>query len=106
MHVTGLVVAQDAATAAGGVLNAAYFAGYWWRHAETRARRIAAAALAFVGVAAVVEAAFSQGLFWSQREAAALGELSPGVWALVRLPLLIATLFISIIIVRRVVSER
>ncbi len=104
MNFAGLVVAQDLATAACGLLNAGYFATYWWRRNGPRGRRIGAAALAMVGATAVVEALFSQGLFWSQQEAASPGQLSSGVWALVRLPLFVATLFISIIILRRLLS--
>lgn len=101
---TGLVLTQDVATVTCGLFNAAYFAGYWWRRTDRRSRRVGAAALAVVGVAAAVEAAFSQALFWSQREAISLGLLSPGAWALIRLPLLAATAFISIIILRRLLS--
>ena len=101
---TGLVVTQDIATATCGLLNAGYFAGYWWRRADRRSRRVGAAALAVVSVAAAVEALFSQLLFWSQREVISLGLLSPGAWALLRLPLLAATAFISIIILRRLLS--
>ena len=100
----GLVVAQDLATAACGLFNAAYFARYWWQRGEARGRRIGAAALATVGAAAVVEALFSQALFWSRQGIVGPGELSPGVWALVRLPLFVATGFISILILRRLLS--
>ena len=51
----GLVVAQDMATVACGLLNAGYFSGYWWRRNGSRGRRIGAAALAVVSAAAVVE---------------------------------------------------
>ena len=104
MSITALVVAQDLATAACGVLNAGYFAGYWWRRNGSRGRRTGAAVLTMVSAAAVVEALFSQGLFWSHQGVVSLNELSPGVWALVRLPLLVATICISIIIVRRLLS--
>jgi len=98
---TGPLVAQDLATGACGLFNAGYFVGYWWRGNATRARRIGAAALALVSLAAVVEALFSQGLFWAQEGLGPLGQLSPGLWALVRLPLFAATGFISILILRR-----
>ncbi len=100
----GPVVAQDLATVACGLLNAGYFAGYWWRKDGPRARRIGAAALALVSAAAVVEALFSQGLFWAQQGVGPLGQLSPGVWTLVRLPPFVATVFISILILRRLRS--
>lgn len=104
MSGTALVAAQDLATAACGLLNAGYFARYWWRRPGWRARRLAAAAMAMVSAAAVVEACFSQGLFWAQQGAGPLGDLSPGAWALVRLPLLVATLFISALVIRRIRS--
>lgn len=96
---TGLVVAQDLATAGCGLLNAAYFAGYWWRRNGSRGRRVGALALVLVSAAAVIEAVFSQGLFWWQRGVLP-GQLSPEAWAVARLPLLLATLFISILILR------
>lgn len=104
MNLGGLVVAQDVATAAYGLLNAGYFAWYWRLPSVSRGRRLAAAVLAMVSVAAVVEAVFSQGLFWSQQGALALPQLSPGIWALLRLPLLVATASISIVILRRLLS--
>jgi hypothetical protein len=97
-------VAQDVATAACGLLNAGYFVGYWRLPRGPRGRRFAAAVLAMVSAAAVTEALFSQGLFWSRHGAALLAELSPGMWALLRLPLLVATGSISVIILRRLVS--
>ncbi len=100
----GLVVAQDLATVACGLFNSAYFADYWWRTNGSRGRRIGASALALVSAAAVVEALFSQGLFWAQQGMGPLGQLSPGIWALVRLPLFLATLFISILVLRRLRS--
>lgn len=102
MDVSGLIVAQDAGTAGFGLLNAGYFAGYWSRASESRSRRLGAAALVVVSAAAAVEAVFSQALFWSERDL--IGALSPEEWALLRLPLLAATLFISLIIARRLRS--
>ena len=103
MNGTGLVVAQDLATAGCGLLNASYFAGYWWRRNGSRGRRVASLALVLVSLAAAVEGAFSQGLFWSQRGALP-GELPAEAWAIARLPLLLATLFISLLILRRLRS--
>lgn len=97
MHLGGLIVAEDLATAACGLLNAAYFVEYWWRRNGARSRRIGAAALALVSAAAVTEAAFSQGLFWSHRD----GWAPLVVWALARLPLLLATGFVSMLVMRR-----
>ena len=102
LNLAGLVVAQDLATAVCGLLNAGYFVDYWWRRNGSRGRRVGAGAMALVSAAAVVEALFSQGLFWSQQ--GVLGEVSPAMWALVRLPLLAATVFISILILRRLRS--
>ena len=100
---TALLVGEDLATGACGVVNAGYFAGYWWRRNGSRGRRIGALALVLVSVAVVVEAAFSQGLYWSA-EGATLAAPSIGVWVLVRAPLLLATALITAIIARRVLS--
>ena len=97
MGIAGLVVGQDVTTAVLGALNAGYFGGYWWRSSGTRGRRIGAAALAWLSVATVVEALFSQGLFWSEPT----GLVSNEAWALLRLPLFLATFLISAIIARR-----
>ena len=100
MGISGLVIGQDVATALLGALNAGYFGGYLWHTTSNRSRRIGATALTLVSCASVVEAAFSQSLFWSQR-----GDLFPnGLWALLRLPLLAATLLISAIIIRRALA--
>ncbi len=96
MHLGSLVVGEDLATAVSGAFNVGHFAGYAWR-SGARGRRIGAAALTLVSAAAVAEAAFSEALFWG-------GGLSAEAWALVRLPLLAATLFISILILRRLRS--
>ena len=104
MQLVGLVVAQDLATAACGLLNAGYFVGYCWRRDEARARRMGALALTLVSVAAVVGAMFSQGLFWSQQDVGSVSRLSPPLWAIVRLPLFAATAFISMLVLRRVRS--
>ena len=98
------MVAQDVSTAVFGLLNAGYFAHYWWRRSRTRARRLGAATLALVSAAAVVEALFSQGLFWSEQGVVSQSLLSPPIWALVRLPLFIATVIVSIIVLRRLLS--
>ncbi len=99
----GLILGQDVATAACGLLNAGYFAEYAWHGDGTNGRRAGAVALTLVSIAAVIEAIFSQALFWSQREVLSSDILSPGIWALVRVPLLLATVAISSIIIRRLV---
>lgn len=104
MKLDGLVVAQDLATGVCGLLNTGYFVAYWWRREERLSRRIGAAALALLSGAAVAEALFSQGLFWWWRGLAPLGEPSAEAWALARLPLLAATLFLSLLVVRRMRS--
>ena len=101
LNLGGLVVAQDLATAAFGLLNAGFFVDYWWRRNGARARRVGAAALALVSAAAVAEALFSQALLWSRDGGGTLGQLPPGMWALLRLPLLAATVFISVLVLRR-----
>lgn len=100
----GLVIGQDLATAASGLFNVGYFADYGWRGDGREGRRTGAVALALLSVAAVVESMFSQTLFWLQRDAGAAAMISSDVWALFRLPLLVATLAISLIIVRRMVG--
>lgn len=102
MDVGGAVVAQDLATAGCGVFNAGYFGTYWWRANAGRARRMGAAALVLVALAAVVEAALSEVLFWSGAGALSFASQSPGVWMLARLPLFAATVFVSAIVVRRI----
>lgn len=101
MDAGGLVIAQDAATALCGLFNAAYFAGYWRRPDWPRGRRVGAAALVLVGLAAAASAAFSQTLFWAGAEA-----LSPTMWAAARTPLFISTAFISTIVWRRMRAGR
>ena len=96
MHLGNLVVGEDLATALSGAFNLGYFAERAWRY-QSRGRRIGARAMALVSAAAVVEAFFSEALFWG-------AGLPAGGWALVRLPLLAATLFISILIPRRLRS--
>jgi hypothetical protein len=96
MHLGTLVVGEDLATAVSGAFNIGHFARYAWR-SDSRGRRIGAAALTLVSGAAVVEAVFSEVLFWG-------AGLSAEAWALARLPLLGATLFISILILRRLRS--
>ncbi len=98
------MVALDAATAACGLLNAVYFTSYWQKQSASRGRRIASGVLVLVSVAGVAEALFSEGMFWSQQGWAGLNPLSPGVWALLRLPLFAATVSISITVLRKVLS--
>ena len=98
------MVALDAATAVCGLLNAVYFTSYWQRRDGSKGRRIAAGVLVMVSVAGVMEALFSEGMFWSQHGSAWLNPLSPGIWALLRLPLFAATVSISITVLRKVLS--
>jgi hypothetical protein len=103
MNPATIILAQDLATALSGAFNAGYFAryllrGYWLRASERRAKRTGSFALVLLGAAALAEAAFSQGLF-------AAGDLPTGIWALARLPLLLATAFITTIILRRVLAR-
>ena len=102
MNATGFVLAEDVATAISGAFNAGYFARYWLRASERRARRTGAAALVLIGVAAATEAVFSQVTLRLHDQLIALGDLSGGVWALARLPLLLATAFITAIVLRRI----
>ncbi len=96
MRLGSLVVGEDLSTALSGAFNIGYFAGYAWRSGSS-GRRVGAATLTLVNAAAVVEAIFSQAMFWGEG-------LSAGTWALMRLPLLAATVFISLLILRRLRS--
>lgn len=102
MTAGGLVLLEDAATAMSGAFNAVYFARYWLRASERRAKRTGAAALVLVGAAAVSEAAFSQGMLRIHDQLLALGDASGAIWALARLPALLATAFITTIVLRRI----
>ena len=104
MNTAGIVLVQDVATAISGAFNAGYFARYWLRSSERRARRTGAFALVLIGLAATSEAIFSQGMLHLHDQLVALGALSDGLWALARLPLLLATAFITAIVLRRMFS--
>ena len=101
MHAAGFVLVEDVATAVSGAFNAGYFARYWLRRSERRAKRRGAFALVLIGLAATTEALFSQGLLHLHDQLVALGDLSDAIWALARLPLLLATAFITTIVLRR-----
>jgi hypothetical protein len=94
-----VILLEDLATAASGLFNAGYFARYWVRAYETRARRTGAAALFLVGTAVAVEAACSEAIIWWRDSLLALGDVA---WALARLPLLVSTAFITVIVLRRI----
>ena len=102
MSLAALVLAQDVATAVCGLFNAGYFVEVGGR-ATTWGRRMGGAALAGVSVATVGEAVFSQTLFWARD--GLIAPPSTGAWALLRVPLLAATLFISAIVLRRILSS-
>lgn len=104
MHLRGLVAGEDLITALSGSLNAAYFGGLAWHEAASRGQRTGAAVLTMISAAEVVEAGFSQALFWWGPQLSSFGELSAGGWALARLPLLAATLLVSILVLRRLGS--
>jgi hypothetical protein len=102
MNATAIILAEDLVTALSGAFNAGYFARYCLRAGERRPKRTGALALVLLGAAAITEAAFSQGAL---RLHDPLVALSDGVWALARLPLLIATAFITTIVLRRMLSR-
>jgi hypothetical protein len=97
MQIEGLIIGQDIATAGFGLANAGYFAGQATLGNTRRARRIAAAAMLLVSIAALSEAGFSQAVLW-------LGDPPGAAWAVVRLPLFAATAFVSALIVRKLRS--
>ena len=101
MSLAALVIAQDVATAVCGLFNAGYFVDVAGR-ATRWGRRMGGGALASVSAAAAGEAVFSQTLYWARD--GLIDPPSTGAWALLRLPLLAATLFISIIVLRRILS--
>jgi hypothetical protein len=104
VNTAGFVLVEDVATAVSGAFNAGYFARYWLRSAERRARRTGAFALLLIGLATMTEAVFSQGMLHLHDQLVALGGLSDGLWALARLPLLLATAFLTAIVLRRMFS--
>jgi hypothetical protein len=94
VQIEGLIIGQDVATAGFGLANAGYFAGQAAIRTGRRARRIAAAVMVLVSLAALSEAGFSQAVLW-------LGEPPGAAWALARLPLLAATASLSVLIARK-----
>ena len=82
------------------LVNAGFFGAQVGDVDAPRARRLAAAALLLWSVATVAEATFSQALLW-ERTGLWAGALSPEAWALARLPLLLATALITLIVLRR-----
>jgi hypothetical protein len=98
----GLVVAQDLAAAACGILNALYFLHYWLLRRPAPRRRLGAAALVAVNTALVVESLFFLGLYASWRwQETAEPFLRPSVWLPARLPLLLGAMFISALVLRQ-----
>ena len=95
-----VIVAQDGVTATCALVNAGFFGAQVGDVMAPRARRLAAAALLLWSVATVAEAAFSQALLW-ERTGLWAGALSPEAWAFARLPLLLATALITLIVLRR-----
>lgn len=97
----GLILASDGATAIAAAFNAAWLVA----RRVTRARggrRLAAVALAALNGGIAVEATFAQALFAAHRlglETAPLFATAP--WLAARLPLLVATLLLSLLILRR-----
>jgi hypothetical protein len=97
-----LVVAQDGATAVCAGFNSAYFSLLGLQGDGPRARRVAAAALAVLNAAIVVESLFAQALFWAHRSGASLDTLlSPGPWLAARFLLFLAAALITFLILRR-----
>jgi hypothetical protein len=98
----GLVAAQDLAAAACGGLNAGYFLHYWLRRRLSPRRRLGAAALVAVNAALVTESLFFLALYvsWYWRGVAE-PFLSPPVWLVARLPLLVGAAFVSALVLRQ-----
>ena len=100
--VHGLVAAQDLAAAACGGLNAVYFLLYGLRRRLSPRRRLGAAALVAVNAALVVESLFFLAFYvsWYWRGVTE-PFLSPPVWLLARLPLLLGAAFVSALVLRQ-----
>lgn len=96
-----LVFAADGATAIAASFNAGWLVGRRVLHARER-RRVAAIALAGLNAGIAVQATFAQALFTAYRlglPGEPLFETAP--WVGARLPLLAATLLLSLLILRR-----
>ena len=98
----GLVAAQDLTAGACAGLNAVYFLLYGLRRRLSPRRRLGAAVLVAVNSALVVESLFFLGLYvsWYWR-GAAQPFLSPVVWLLARLPLLLGAGSVSALVLRQ-----
>ena len=96
-----LVAAQDALTALCAAFNALYFVRYGRRPAA-RPRRVGACALVLVNGSVAVQAVFFLALYLTHRWSGPVeGFFSPGVWMPARAPMLAATAFVSLLIVRQ-----
>lgn len=97
-----LVLLQDIVTVAFGAFNATHFAS---RCLEGEVHRIAAAALTLLNVAIVLQTAFFLALYWSFRWQGGLDRFFwPPAWLAARALLLLATAFITALILRQSTS--
>ncbi len=98
-----LVLAQDIVTIACGAFNAGHFAS---RFLDGEAHRVAAFALALLNVAVVLETAFFLALYHAYQCHASLDRFfAPPAWPGARFLMLLATAFITALILRQSVAE-
>ncbi len=94
--------ALDLATALSAAFNTVYFLGYLaLRRGETPSHRLAAAALALVSLGAMVESLSFLAFLALPATGSPLGSLP---WALARTLPLIGTAFVSLLILRRIIT--
>jgi hypothetical protein len=97
----GVVFAVDGATVATATFNAAWLLSHWLG-GDARGRRLAAVTLAALNGGIAVEAAFAQALFTAHRLGLSTWPLfAPAAWIAARALLLVATLLLSALILRR-----
>ena len=102
MH--NLVFAQYFATAVSSAFNACYFFGY--RSPKSR-RRTGAVVLGMMSVAILIESLFFGTFsFYQEQDWATSFFLNPGYWLGARLLLCLASLLISVLILRHLISNR
>lgn len=114
-----LVLVEELLTIVCGGFNASYFLAYCLARtpalespgydalpARRQSRRLGSAALILLNAAIVVESLFSLALYWSHHWHGPIGlVLAPPVWLSVRALLLVATAFISALVLRQL-SQR
>ena len=98
-----LAVAQDLTTALCAGFNFLYFLSYLVRRQEAPPRRVGAAALALVNAGALAESLYFAALYATYRLGwqTEMAFLAPSPWLLARSLPFLGTLFVSLLILRR-----